>query len=157
MACGTRPGCMYERHQTIAAAHLDGLAGQLEEVGRDGHHAGVLRVKRSQERRRLTVEVLLIVDEALGEEGHVALVEIVDHATLATVLLHERHPQLVALDRVQHLQVMGTGNKGGVVNVRHTGNSNVSRVRTDRGVNCLDHRLAVLGSWYVQDTCSTDP
>ena len=84
-------------------SHLDCLAGQLEEASRDGHHARVLRIKRSQECRRLAAEVLLVVDEALGEEGHVTLVEVVDHGTLAAVLLHERNPEVVALDRVQHL------------------------------------------------------
>ena len=43
------------------------------------------------------------MDEALGEEGHVALVEVVDDGTLAAVFLHERYPELVALDRVKHL------------------------------------------------------
>ena len=90
-------------------AHLDGFAGQLEESSRDGHHPGVLRVKRSQECHRIAAEVLLVVDEALGEEGDIALVEVVDDSALAAVLLHERYPQLVALDRVEHLQVRRSG------------------------------------------------
>ena len=85
------------------SVYLDGLAGQLEEVGRDGHHPRVFRVQRSQKCRRLAVEVLLVVDEALGEEGHIALVEVVDHGTLAAVFLDKRYPQLLPLDRVQHL------------------------------------------------------
>ena len=89
-------------------AHLNGLAGQLEEASRDGHHPGVLRVERGQERRRVAVKVLLVVDEALGEESHVALVEVVDHSTLAAVLLHERYPEVVGLDRVQHLSKRDT-------------------------------------------------
>ena len=90
-------------------AHLDGLAGQLEEASGDGYHPGVLRVKRSQERRRCAVEVLLVVDEALREEGNIALIKIVDHSTFAPVLLHERYAQLVSLDRVQHLDKRDTG------------------------------------------------
>ena len=76
----------------MCIGHLDGLAGQLEEASRDGHHPGVLRVKGSQERRRFAVKVLLVVDEALGEEGHIALVEVIDDGTLAAVLLHKRYP-----------------------------------------------------------------
>ena len=84
-------------------AHLDGLAGQLEEASRDGHHPGVLRVKRSQVCHGETAKVLLVVDEALRKEGHVARDKVVDDGTLTAVLLHERYPELVALDRVQHL------------------------------------------------------
>ena len=99
------------------SSHLDSLAGQLEEASRDGHHSGVLRVERSQEGHRFAAEVLLVVDEALGEEGHVALVEVVDDGALAAVLLHKRYPQLVALDRVQHLNTRAGGydGRGGVV------------------------------------------
>ena len=45
----------------------------------------------------------------MGEEGHIALVEVVDHGTLAAVLLHERYPQPVTLDCVQHLNKRDTG------------------------------------------------
>ena len=91
--------------QLAITTHLNSLAGQLEEASGDGHYPGVLRVKRGQECRGVAVEVLLVVDETLGEEGHVALPEVVDDGTLAAVLLHERHPQLVALDGVQHLHI----------------------------------------------------
>ena len=102
--------------EKFGIAHLDGLAGQVEEASRDGHHPGILRVERSQECRLFAVEVLLVVDEALGEESSIALVEIVDHGTFAVVLLHERYPQLVSLDRVQHLNKRDT-RQDGVVNV----------------------------------------
>ena len=109
--CGTEPCAR------ALFAHLDGFAGQLEKASRDGHHPGVLRVKRSQKCHRVAAEVLLVVDEALGEEGHVALVEVVDDSALAAVLLHERYPQLVALDCVQHLNTRASGydGRGGVV------------------------------------------
>ena len=84
-------------------AYLDGLAGQLEEASGDGHHPGVLGVERSQERRGVAVEVLLVVDETLGEEGYVSRDEVVYDGALAAVLLHERYPQLAALNGVQHL------------------------------------------------------
>ena len=94
-------------------AHLDSLAGQLEEASRDGHHPGVLRVKGSQERRGVAVEVLLVVDEALGEEGHVAHGEVVDDGTIAAVFLHERYPYVVTLDCVKHLQADNDREQGG--------------------------------------------
>ena len=108
MICVRPPGA-----KRALLVHLDGLAGQLEEASRDGHHPGVLRVERGQERHRFAAKVLLVVDEALGEEGHVALVEVVDHGTLAAVLLHERYPEVVALDRVQHLHKSNAGRGGG--------------------------------------------
>ena len=100
--------------QRALLVHLDSLAGQLEEASRDGHHPGVLRVEGSQECRWFAVEVLLVVDEALREEDYIALGEVVDDGTLTAVLLDERYPQLVAFNRVQHLNKRNTDRTGGV-------------------------------------------
>ena len=89
--------------------HLNSLGGQLKETSSDGHRPGVLGVQRGQESRRLAVEVLLVVDEALGEERDVTLVEIIRHGTLSTVLLHKGHTELLALDDVQHLFMVVEG------------------------------------------------
>ena len=60
-----------------AIAHLNGLDGQLEEASRDGHHPGVLGVDAARNITRVAVEVLLVVNETLGKERHVARDEVV--------------------------------------------------------------------------------
>lgn len=84
--------------------HLDEIARKVAHQSKNRHHPWIFRVKGNQERHWITAEVLLVLDEALRDKGHVALGEVVHDGTIATELLDEPHPEIIAFDHVQHLQ-----------------------------------------------------
>lgn len=94
-----------EGHYNLTS-HLDRLAGKLEEARYDEHHAGVYRVKRSDEGCVITGEVLLVVNETLREERRLSFADVVDYDTASAELLDEARSQQVTLNDVNHLRSM---------------------------------------------------